>query len=85
VAGGEGGGRVGDGVRTECSNELLRHATAEEVLWASASRLPGLSLPTMYATLDLFARFGGARRVDGAGNATLYDPRTDAHPPLPVP
>jgi Fe2+ or Zn2+ uptake regulation protein len=60
-------------------NELARHATAEEVLNAAAQRLPGLSLPTVYATLDLFARLGVARRVDGAGSAVLYDPRTDAH------
>jgi Fe2+ or Zn2+ uptake regulation protein len=60
-------------------NELARHATAEEVLKAAAQRLPGLSLPTVYATLDLFARLGVARRVDGAGSAVLYDPRTDAH------
>jgi Fe2+ or Zn2+ uptake regulation protein len=54
-------------------NELARHATAE------APRLPGLSLPTVYATLDLFAHLGVARRVDGAGSAALYDPRTDDH------
>jgi Fe2+ or Zn2+ uptake regulation protein len=60
-------------------NELARHATADEVLNAAAQRLPGLSLPTVYATLDLFARLGVARRVDGAGSAVLYDPRTDAH------
>jgi Fe2+ or Zn2+ uptake regulation protein len=60
-------------------NELARHATADEVLNAAAQRLPGLSLPTVYATLDLFARLGVARRVDGAGSAVLYDPHTDAH------
>jgi Fe2+ or Zn2+ uptake regulation protein len=55
------------------------HATAEEILHAAAPRLPGLSLPTVYATLDLFARLGVARRVTGAGSAVLYDPRVEAH------
>jgi len=59
--------------------DLGRHATAEEVLNAAARRLPGLSLPTVYATLDLFEQLGVARRIDGAGSAALYDPRTDAH------
>jgi len=58
---------------------LGRHATAEEVLRAAAAHLPGLSLPTVYATLDLFEQLGVARRIDGAGAAVLYDPRTDAH------
>lgn len=58
--------------------ELGRHATAEEVLHAAVPHLPGLSLPTVYATLDLFEQLGVARRIDGAG-AVLYDPRTDPH------
>ena len=59
--------------------ELGRHSTAEEVLQAAAPRLPGLSLPTVYASLDLLARLGVARRIDGAGPAVLYDPRPEAH------
>ena len=34
--------------------ELDRHATADELLRASVERLPNLSLPTVYATLELF-------------------------------
>ena len=60
-------------------HELGTHATAEEILRAAAPALPGLSLPTVYATLDLFARLGVARRVTGAGTAVLYDPRVEAH------
>jgi len=59
--------------------DLGRHATAEEVLNAAAPHLPGLSLPTVYATLDLFGQLGVARRIDAAGSAALYDPRTDPH------
>ncbi|MEP6952968.1 MAG: Fur family transcriptional regulator [Solirubrobacteraceae bacterium] len=59
--------------------DLGTHATAEEVLQAAAPRLPGLSLPTVYASLDLLDRLGVARRIDGAGAAALYDPRPDGH------
>jgi Fe2+ or Zn2+ uptake regulation protein len=55
--------------------ELGRHATADEVRRAAG---PGLSLPTVYATLELLVELGAARRV-GAGSAALYDPRTDPH------
>src|SRR4051795_5866204 len=37
---------------------LGRHASAEEIARVSAQRLPGLSLPTVYATLDLFEDLG---------------------------
>jgi len=59
--------------------DLGRHVTAEDVRNAAVPYLPGLSLPTVYATLDLFEQLGVARRIDGAGSAALYDPRTDAH------
>ena len=59
--------------------ELGTHATDEEVLQAAFPRLPGLSLPTVYASLDLLARLGVARRIDGAGAAALYDPRAEPH------
>ena len=59
--------------------DLGTHATAEEILHAAAPRLPGLSLPTVYASLDLLARLGVARRIDGAGPAALYDPRPEPH------
>ena len=45
-------------------NDLGRHASAEELLRAAAPRLPGLSLPTVYAALDLFVRLGVARRIE---------------------
>jgi Fe2+ or Zn2+ uptake regulation protein len=59
--------------------ELGRHASAEEIARASARRLPGLSLPTVYATLELFEGLGLVRRVDTGGPAALFDPRTDPH------
>jgi len=59
--------------------ELDRHVTAEELLAAAGERLPGLSLPTVYATLDLLVRLGLVRRVNGASGAALYDAGELAH------
>ena len=60
-------------------DELGRHAHAEEIARVSSERLPGLSLPTVYATLELFESLGLVRRVDAGGPAALFDPRTDPH------
>src|SRR5919204_7060750 len=56
-----------------------RHVTAEETRDAVAPLLPGISLPTVYATLELFEELGIVRRVQGGHGAVRYDPRTDAH------
>src|SRR5258708_27242777 len=58
--------------------ELDRHVTADEVLRRASERLPGMSLPTVYATLDLLVGLGLARRVT-VGGPVLYDPRTRDH------
>jgi Fe2+ or Zn2+ uptake regulation protein len=58
--------------------ELDRHVTAEEVLRRASEQLPGVSLPTVYATLDLLAELGEARRVS-VGGPVLYDPRAEDH------
>jgi Fe2+ or Zn2+ uptake regulation protein len=59
--------------------ELNRHVTAEEVLAAVEDRLPNVSLPTVYATLDLFEELGLVRRLGVRQGAVLYDPRSDPH------
>lgn len=58
--------------------ELDRHVTAEEVLRRASEQLPGVSLPTVYATLDLLTELGAARRVS-VGGPVLYDPRVEDH------
>jgi Fe2+ or Zn2+ uptake regulation protein len=58
--------------------ELDRHATADEVMRAAAPKLPGLSLPTVYATLECFADLGLVRRVS-AGGAVRWDPSAEPH------
>lgn len=59
--------------------ELDRHVTAEDVLRAAEPRLPSLSLPTVYATLELLEGLGLVRRVCTPSGATLYDPRPEPH------
>jgi Fe2+ or Zn2+ uptake regulation protein len=58
---------------------LDRHASAEEVTSALAAELPNVSVPTVYATLELLSELGLARRVRVAPRAVMYDPRTDDH------
>jgi Fe2+ or Zn2+ uptake regulation protein len=59
--------------------DLDRHATAEQVFTDVAGRMPGVSLPTVYATLDLLEEVGLVRRVATEGGAAVYDPRADDH------
>ena len=56
-----------------------RHVRAEELLSEASERLPGVSLPTVYATLELFEQLGIVRRVNGGGGTLLWDTRADTH------
>ena len=58
---------------------LGRHATAEQVAEAVSRRVPGVSLPTVYATLDLLEDLGAVRRIPSAAGPALYDPRAEPH------
>ena len=64
-------------------NRLLRksnrHLCAEQLLDEASEKLPGVSLPTVYATLELFEQLGIVRRVNGGGGTLLWDTRSDAH------
>src|SRR5579859_1479797 len=57
---------------------LRQHATAEEVHRVVQHELPGVSVPTIYATLDLFVELGLARRID-TPTAALYDAGLEPH------
>lgn len=59
--------------------DMDHHATAEQVFTEVANRMPGVSLPTVYATLDLLEDLGLVRRVATEGGTAVYDPRTDHH------
>jgi Fe2+ or Zn2+ uptake regulation protein len=56
-----------------------RHVSADELLAEAGEQLPGVSLPTVYATLELFEQLGVVRRVNGGGGTLLWDTRTDTH------
>jgi Fe2+ or Zn2+ uptake regulation protein len=60
-------------------NDLDRHVTAEVVFDEVSRRMPGVSLPTVYATLDLLEGIGLVHRVASERGAVVYDPRTEAH------
>jgi Fur family transcriptional regulator, stress-responsive regulator len=64
-------------------HRLLRaspqHLTADDLLERSRDVLPNVSLPTVYAALDLFEEIGVIRRVPGTGPAQVYDSRVDHH------
>ncbi len=54
------------------------HVTAERVHDDLTQRLPGVSLPTVYATLELLDELGLVRRVPTEGTF-VYDTRTHDH------
>jgi Fe2+ or Zn2+ uptake regulation protein len=56
-----------------------QHMTAEQVLDSVSDALPGTSLPTVYATLELLEELGLVRRLAGAGSAILFDSRVEPH------
>ena len=60
-------------------HELNRHVTAEEMLASVADRLPNVSPPTVYSTLELFEELGVVRRLGVRQGAVLYDPRPEPH------
>jgi Fe2+ or Zn2+ uptake regulation protein len=59
--------------------EMQRHATADVVFSEVGRRMPGVSLPTVYATLELLEELRLIRRVATEGGAVVFDPRTDEH------
>jgi Fur family peroxide stress response transcriptional regulator len=55
------------------------HPTAEAIHRAARRRAPGMSLATVYTTLDLLVDAGLAARVAGPDGVARYDARTDRH------
>jgi len=56
-----------------------RHVTAEMVFDEVRDQLPGISLPTVYATLELLEELGIVRRVATRTGTVVYDSRSEAH------
>jgi Fe2+ or Zn2+ uptake regulation protein len=59
--------------------ELGRHVGAEELLEAVGERLPNVSLPTVYASLEALEEAGLVRRVAAGRGHALYDSRPVDH------
>jgi Fe2+ or Zn2+ uptake regulation protein len=57
----------------------VRHMTADQVLSAVSDALPGTSLPTVYATLELLDELGLVRRVETGQGAVQFDSRVEPH------
>jgi Fur family peroxide stress response transcriptional regulator len=55
------------------------HPTAEAIHHDARRRVPGMSLATVYTTLDLLSEAGLVRRVPGPDGSARYDARTDTH------
>jgi Fur family ferric uptake transcriptional regulator len=56
------------------------HLTAEEVFERARTRLPEVSLATVYNTLNELVSMGEVQQVDAGGGPTRYDPNTqDGH------
>src|ERR1700742_1920351 len=62
----------------EAINQAGRHLTADQVREAVLDRLPGISLPTVYATLELLEELELVRTIH-TPTALLFDPRPDQH------
>src|SRR6266487_4748577 len=56
-----------------------RHLSANEVMGAVAESVPGVSLPTVYASLEALENAGLVRRVAGGRGPALYDAGPAAH------
>jgi len=56
-----------------------QHVTAEEMHATVSEQLPGTSLPTVYATLELFEQLGLVRRVSTGSGPVLYDSHVEPH------
>jgi Fe2+ or Zn2+ uptake regulation protein len=59
--------------------ELDGHVTAEGVFGHVSARMPGVSLPTVYAALELLQELGVVRRVATEGGTVVWDARVEEH------
>jgi Fur family peroxide stress response transcriptional regulator len=55
------------------------HPTADQIYDAIGARVPGLSRPTVYRTLETLVRLGLAGKVCHPGAAARYDAKTQRH------
>jgi Fe2+ or Zn2+ uptake regulation protein len=56
-----------------------QHVTADQLLDAVSPSLPGIAIPTVYATLVLLEELGLVRRVSTGSGAVLFDSHVEPH------
>jgi Fe2+ or Zn2+ uptake regulation protein len=56
-----------------------QHLTADDVHDAASVVLPGVSIQTIYATLELFEQLGLVRRVPGTAGPAVFDSDVAQH------
>jgi Fe2+ or Zn2+ uptake regulation protein len=56
-----------------------QHVTADQLLDAVSPALPGIAIPTVYATLVVLEELGLVRRVSTGTGAVLFDSHVDPH------
>ncbi|HEY7622482.1 MAG TPA: Fur family transcriptional regulator [Solirubrobacteraceae bacterium] len=59
--------------------DLNGHVTAEDVFGHVSAQTPGISLPTVYAALELLQQLGLVRRVATEGGTVIWDARVADH------
>ncbi|HPD64195.1 MAG TPA: transcriptional repressor [Bacteroidia bacterium] len=55
------------------------HLTAEQIYQSLADKIPGLSLGTVYKTLDTLVEKGLVRRLKGTDDSVHFDADLDSH------
>jgi len=55
------------------------HPTAEDIYDQVTKKLPGVSLATVYNTLDMLVKKGEVRKLDLGERKSRFDPRVDPH------
>ncbi len=63
----------------EYLSEVAHHPTAEEVFLAVKSKLPRLSLATVYKNLEALVQCGAVSKLTYGDASARYDIRTDHH------
>jgi Fur family transcriptional regulator, stress-responsive regulator len=56
-----------------------QHVTADQLLDAVSPALPGIAVPTVYATLVLLEELGLVRRLRTGSGAVLFDSHVEPH------
>ena len=59
--------------------ENQRHPTADALFSAASAEMPGISLRTVYQTLNDLTAMGELQPLSFGGGSTRFDPNTDDH------